>query len=72
MAEFSDWLPTAAFIFFARVIGVIIFSLVLGVVVWTFRRLLLAKEHRGHTVAAVHRASAEIHAEQAQKTGADT
>jgi hypothetical protein len=72
MAEFTDWLPTAAFIFIARVVGVIIFAIVLGAVVWTFRRLLLAADHRGHTVAAVHRATAEIQAEQAQKTGADT
>jgi hypothetical protein len=71
MAEFSDWLPTGIRIFFVRVVGVLIFSLVLGLVVWTLRRLLLAKEHRGHTVAAVHRATAELQAEQAQKTGAD-
>jgi hypothetical protein len=72
MAEFSDWLPSAATILVARVIGLLIFSFVLGVVVWILRRLLLAKEQRGHTVAAVRRASAEMHAEQAQKTGAES
>jgi hypothetical protein len=70
MAEFSDWLPTAAGIFTLRVLGVILFSLVLGIVVWILRRLLLAKEHRGHTVAAVHRATTEHQAEQAQSPGA--
>lgn len=70
MAEFSDWLPTGIRIFFARMVGVIIFSLVLGFVVWTLRRLLLVKEHRGHTVAAVHRASVEMHAHEEPKTGA--
>jgi hypothetical protein len=71
MAEFADWLPTAAGIFILRLAGVIIFSMVLGLVVWALRRMLLAAEHRGHTVAAVHRATAEIQAEQAQGKGAN-
>ena len=62
MAELSDWLPTATRILFWRLGGLILFALVLGVVVSILRRLILAAEDRGHTVAAVHRASAEHHA----------
>jgi hypothetical protein len=61
MAELSDWLPTALRILFWRLAGVLLFSIVLGVVVWVLRRLILAAEHRGHTVAAVHRATSEHH-----------
>ena len=70
MAEFSDWMPTAIGIFLFRVAGVILFSLVLGVVVWVLRRVLLAAGDRSHTVAAVHRASAEVHPDPAGTTGA--
>lgn len=65
MAELSDWLSTSIRIFFVRLSGVIIFSFVLGIVVWILRRLLLAQKDRGHTVAAVHRASEELKAEHA-------
>jgi hypothetical protein len=58
-AELSDWLPTAARILLLRTIGVILFAFVLAVVVGIVRRLLLAGEHRTHTVEAVHRASVE-------------
>jgi len=62
MAELSDWLPTATRILFFRLGGLVAFTLVLGVVVSILRRLILAAEDRGHTVAAVHRASTEQHA----------
>ena len=59
MAELSDWLPTATRILFWRLGGVLAFAIVLGVVVSILRRLILVAEDRSHTVAAVHRASAE-------------
>lgn len=59
MAEFSDWLSTASRILFWRLFGVLAFAAVLGVVVSVLRRLILVAEDRGHTVAAVHRATAE-------------
>jgi hypothetical protein len=58
-AEFGDWIPTGIRILFWRLGGIIIFSVVLAIVVSVLRRLLLAAEDRGHTVAAVHRATAE-------------
>ncbi|MBI1809244.1 MAG: hypothetical protein HYR75_05040 [Gemmatimonadetes bacterium] len=64
-AELSDWLPTATRILVVRLVGVLLFAFVLAIVVGIVRRLLLAGEHRGHTVEAVHRASVEqqAHAE---------
>ena len=59
MAELSDWLPTATRILFWRLGGVLAFTAVLAVVVSILRRLILVAEDRGHTVAAVHRATAE-------------
>ena len=61
MAELSDWLPTATRILFWRLAGVLTFTIVLGVVVSILRRVILVAEDRSHTVAAVHRASAEHH-----------
>ena len=58
MAELSDWLPTATRILFLRLGGLIAFAVVLGVVVSILRRLILVAEDRGHTMAAVQRASA--------------
>lgn len=60
MAELTDWLPTATRILFWRLGGLVAFALVLGVVVSILRRLMLVAEDRSHTVAAVHRASAEL------------
>ena len=60
MAELSDWLPTATRILFWRLTGIITFAFVLGVVVSILRRIIMVAEDRGHTVAAVHRASAEL------------
>ena len=56
-ADISDWLPTGVRILIWRLLGVVLFTLVLAVVVSVLRRLILAAEDRGHTVAAVHRAS---------------
>ena len=69
MAELSDWLPTATRIFVWRLAGVLLFAGVLGIVVSVLRRLILVAEDRTHTVAAVHRASAEHHATPAPPDG---
>lgn len=58
-AEFGDWIPTGIRILFWRLGGIVIFTAVLAIVVSVLRRLILAAEDRGHTVAAVHRATAE-------------
>lgn len=58
-AELSDWLPTGVRILFWRLVGIVLFTVVLGVVVSVLRRIILAAEDRGHTVSAVHRATAE-------------
>lgn len=70
-AELSDWLPTATRILLLRLVGIILFAFVLAVVVGVVRRLLLAGEHRSHTVAAVHRASVaqEVHEEFQDDSG---
>lgn len=70
MAELSDWLPTATRILYWRLFGVLAFAAVLGVVVSVLRRLILVAEDRGHTVAAVHRATAEHHAVTEPSDGA--
>ncbi len=54
-AELSDWLPTGLRILFWRLLGVVIFTVVLAAVVSVLRRIILAADHRGSTVAAVHR-----------------
>lgn len=70
MAELSDWLPTATRILVWRLSGLITFAIVLGVVVSILRRLILVAEDRGHTVAAVHRASTDQHAISEPSEGA--
>lgn len=60
MAEFEDWLPTATRILIWRLVGVVLFTAVLAVIVSILRRIILAAEDRGHTVAAVHRATSEL------------
>lgn len=58
-ADVSDWLPTGVRILVWRMIGIVLFTVVLAVVVSVLRRIILAAEDRGHTVTAVHRATAE-------------
>ena len=67
-AEFSDWIPTGIRILLLRFGGIVLFALVLGLVVSVLRRIILVAEDRGHTVSAVHRATAEHSAEHARKS----
>ncbi len=60
-AEFSDWIPTGIRILYWRLGGIVLFTIVLAAVVSVVRRLILAAEDRGHTVAAVHRATTAEH-----------
>ena len=62
MAEMGDWLPTATRIVLWRLAGVVAFTVVLAIVVSILRRIILAAEDRGRTVAAVHRATSEMQA----------
>ena len=62
MADIEDWRPTATRILLWRLAGVVLFTVVLAVVVSILRRIILAAEDRGHTVAAVHRATSEMQA----------
>lgn len=62
VADFSDWLPSAAQVLAWRVLLIIPFTALLAVVVTIVRRLLLAREHRSSTaqrVSDAHRAVAE-------------
>lgn len=58
-AVLADWLPTGVRILVFRLLGIVLFSVVLAIVVSILRRVIIVADHRGHTVAAVHRASAE-------------
>jgi len=58
-AELADWLPTGIRILFFRLLGIVLFTVVLAIVVSILRRIIIVADQRGHTVAAVHRASAE-------------
>lgn len=58
-AELADWLPSGIRILFFRMLGIVLFTVVLAIVVSILRRIILVADQRGHTVAAVHRASAE-------------
>lgn len=58
-AELADWLPSGIRILFFRMLGIVLFSVVLATVVSILRRIIIVADHRGHTVEAVHRASAE-------------
>jgi NhaP-type Na+/H+ or K+/H+ antiporter len=53
-ATLADWPSIAAGTLFWRVVAVIAFALVLAGVVQFVRRLLLSRDHRGHTFDAVH------------------
>lgn len=69
-ADLSDWLPTGVRILVWRLIGIVLFTIVLAIVVSVMRRIILAIENRGHTVTAVHRATAE-HVAAANQTKGD-
>lgn len=53
-ATFADWPEMASGTLFWRVVAVVTFALILAGVVQLVRYTLLKREHRDHTVAAVH------------------
>lgn len=53
-ATMDDWPAIASGTVFWRIVAVVAFSLLLAGVVQVVRRLLLKRDHRGHTVDAVH------------------
>ncbi len=63
-ATFSDWPTMVRDVFVWRVGSVVVFALLLAGVVQLVRRVLLKREHRGHTLRAVHEMTAEHKAEQ--------
>lgn len=52
-AGFHDWLSLAATVFVSRVLGLLLFAAVLAGVVQLVRQVLLRRERRLHTAAAV-------------------
>ncbi len=62
VAEFDDWLPSAAQVLAWRVVLIVPFTALLAVVVTVVRHLLLSREHRFSTaqrVSEAHRTVAE-------------
>jgi hypothetical protein len=60
-AELHEWPGIAGSIFLWRVAGVILFALILAGVVQLVRYLLLKRDHRVHTVEAVHEETVREH-----------
>jgi hypothetical protein len=63
-ATFADWPTMARDVFVWRVSTVVAFALLLAGVVQLVRRILLKREHRDHTLRAVHEMTTEHKAEQ--------
>jgi hypothetical protein len=53
-ATLADWPAIASGTLFWRIVAVVAFALLLAGVVQLVRRLLLSRDHRGHTFDAVH------------------